>query len=535
MLLRFRLLFFCTLMIGGTLSAQYPTAHHYSTEADLGHGSCTDTLRVFKYRRSYEIGIILPSWQSVISDDYVAVAEGTVASNPIDGTSCTHVSHEELPFYHYTHDMCVDIIPDATPDGRYTDLLPYLVSKRSDGSIDTSIQAALGIEWECGIAAGNRRNPCYKLNNEGKSCGGCSQGHERMDMIWNWPTVGDWLHVEGLYVWDRGHPPANAEIHPARLMAIRRSLPARIKAIDGSDKYATRMDIYANGDGGAMNNVRKDAKPYVRHTKMSSKDYQYSYRVNLSRPSTSAALQVIVERQKGDTYPSEEKVTIGADGLVTVAIAWQSEHVDDSAVYARTINAYWNEGIGTADTIDEYKVDLNKLYLKKLSEFGDKAEIRLFANVGNQWVFINDFLAKKGKVMSRGLGETFRKRWTLPNEFTVYLPRSRAFRVYMTGWEADGVDYLMGELMDPASPCNRKTKFFLYTRFFSIRNMLLTGCEDDEMAEMGELYHYPMCLMPSTITISPKGGMSTDPCPFSKYPLKDRYFLTYTISQMKRK
>ena len=532
MILRFHLLIFFAVMIGGTVSAQYLTAHHYSTEADEGHGSCTDTLRVFKFRHSYEVGIILPSWQPIINDEYVTVAEGTVRYNPADGSDCSHVSHEELPFYHYTHDMCVDIVPDQTADGRYTNLLPYLVTVHSDGSLDTALQASLGIEWECGIAAGNKHNPCFNLNDEGKSCGGCTAGHERADIIWNWPSIGDWMHVEGLYVWDRGHPPANAEIHPARIMAIRRSLPAKVKAADGSDKYATRMDIYANGDGGAMNNERKDAKPYVRHTKMSSKDYQFSYKVNLSKPSPAALLIVTIERHKGDTYPLDEQIEVRDDGTVSVTIPWQSRHIADNAVYARTLYAYWNEGTGTADTIDEYKVDLNKIYLRKLSEMGGKAEMRLLANVGTDWIFLNDFLGKKGKVLTRGLGETFKKKWELNNQFTVYVPRAKTFRVFMSGWEADGVDYLMGELMDPASPCNRKTKHFLYTRFFSIKNMLLRGCEDDEMGEMSDVYHYPMGSTPDIITLSPKGGMSNDPCPFSKYSLKDRYFFTYTISQV---
>jgi len=464
-----------------------------------------------------------------VSEDYVAVVEGTVRYNPGDGSDCAHVSHEDLPFYHYTHDMCVDIVPDATPDGRYTNLLPYLVNVHPDGTMDTAVQSSLGIEWECGLGGGNKINPCAKLNNAGKSCGGCSAGHEAKDIIWQWPTTGDWMHVEGLYVWDRGHPPANAEIHPARLMAMRRNLPAKIKAPDGTDKYATRMDIYASGDGGAMDNELANAKPYVKHVKMSSKDYQFSYKVNLSRPSAAAKLQFIVEKHKGDNFPVDETVAVSADGTLTVTIPWQTAKIADDRVYGRTIYAYWNEGNGTSDTIDEYKVSLNKLYFKKMSELGDRAEMRVFAAVGNDWIFLNDFFGKGGKVLSRGMGETFKRHWALTNEFTLYVPRSRAFRVFMSGWEADGVDFLMGKLMDPASPCDKKTKRFFKNSFFSIRNMLLRGCEDDELGEMSAVYHYPAGLAPTTFTLAPTVGMSTDPCPFSKYPLKDRYFFTYTV------
>lgn len=529
MIFRPGFLLYLLLLVCGQACAQYPIYHHYSPEADIGHESCFDTLKVLSIRRGYEIGVILPSWETVISSDFVAIVEGNVRYNPVDGSNCSHVSHEDLPFYHYTHDMCVDIFPDSTPDGRYTNLLPYLVSTHPDGKIDTVLQPALGIEWECGIGAGNRLNKCYELNNAGKSCGGCTEGHDLKDIIWQWPTTGDWMHVEGLYVWDRGHPPANCEIHPARFMATRRALPARIKAQDGSDKYATRMDIYANGDGGSMNRPCTDDRCYINHTIMSSKDYQFSYHVNLGRPSPNASLKVMVEKHKGDTYPGDESITISQDGTVTVSIPWQSRHLVDSLVYGRTIYAYWNEGNGTADTIDEYKVNLDKVYLKKLSELGDKAEIRLFANVGNDWVFLNDFCGKGGKILTRGMGETFRKNWRLTNEFTVYVPRTTSFRVFMSGWEADGVDFLMGDIMDPFSPCDKETKKFLKHKFFDIGHMLMKGCEDDELGEMSQMHRYSGGAAPASFTITPPGGESHDPCPMSSYSLKNRYFLTYSV------
>lgn len=526
---RFPLLL-CVFFISSHLSAQNLTSHHYSTEADIGHTPCWDTISIFTSKHPYEIGLILPSWQPVIADEYVAVVEGTVHYRPGDGSECSHVSHEDLPFNHYTHDMCVDIVPDATADGRYTNLLPYLVTIHPDGKKDTALQSAVGIEWECGIGAANRLNPCVKLNNAGKSCGGCTAGHEAKDIIWEWPTTGDWVHAEGLYVWDRGHPPANAEIHPARLMATRRNLPAKIKAQDGTDKYATRMDIYANGDGGAMNNEGNNGpNPFAKHVKMSSKDYQFSYRVNLSKPSATATLKILIEKHKGDNFPSDEIVSASADGTVTVSIPWQSMKVADDRVYGRTIYAYWNEGNGTADTIDEYKVDLTKLYFKKMSELGDMAEMRVFANVGNDWIFMNDFFGKGGKILTRGMGETFKKRWNLSNAFTLYVPRGRTFRVFMSGWEADGVDFLMGKLLDPAAVCDKKTKRFFKKSFFNIRNMLLRGCEDDELGEMSAVYRYPIGIDPVLFTLAPMSGVSGDPCPFSKYPLKNRYFLSYTV------
>lgn len=529
---RFCMLLSCFMLIGGSLCAQFPASHHYSTEADIGHPPCLDTLHVLSYKRGYDVGIILPSWGAVINNDYVAVIEGTVHHNPANGTECTHVSHEDLPFYHYTHDMCVDIVPDATPDGRYTNLLPYLVTLHPNGVSDTTLQTTLGIEWECGIGADNKCNPCTANNNIGKSSGGCTGGHEKGDIIWQWPTPGDWVHAEGHYVWDRGHPPANCEIHPARFMATRRNLPAKIKVLDGTDKYATRMDIYASGDGGALHNNRNNALPFTLPVKMSGKDYQVIYKPNLSKPVPNAVLMFVVEKHKGDTYPIDETITANPDGAITVTIPWQSANIADTAIYGRTIYAYWNQGTGTADTIDEYHVNLDELYLKKLSELGDRAEIRLFANVGNDWIFLNDFHGRHNKILTAGLGKTFKKHWKLNNQFTVYVPRKSSFRVYMSGWEADGVDFLMGTIINPATLCNNNTRKFFRKKFFSIKNMLLRGCEDDELAETSALQKYPAGISPTTITIAPTEGRNQDPCPFSKYPLKNRYFLTYTFSQV---
>jgi hypothetical protein len=58
--------------------------------------------------------------------------------------------------------------------------------------------------------------------------------------------------------------------------------------------------------------------------------------------------------------------------------------------------------------------------------------------------------------------------------------------------------------------------------------MLMRGCEDDEMGEMSAVHHYPAGVTPVSYTTSAIGE-SHDPCPFSKYPLKNRYFLSYTI------
>jgi hypothetical protein len=64
-----------------------------------------------------------------------------------------------------------------------------------------------------------------------------------------------------------------------------------------------------------------------------------------------------VEKRKGDNYPIDETISISPEGTVTVFVPWSSRHIADSLVYGRTIYAYWDEGTGTSDTIDEYRVE----------------------------------------------------------------------------------------------------------------------------------------------------------------------------------
>src|SRR5204863_681470 len=125
------------------------------------------------------------------------------------------------------HDVNFDLIPDSTGDNRFTNLEALLVYKKKNG-LDTSLQNHVHVEWESGLAMSNYVNPLRSDNNVGRSGGFFSAGHERGDIIWNWPSVGDWVHVEGNYVWDRGHPPSRAEIHPARIVVIRRELAEQI-------------------------------------------------------------------------------------------------------------------------------------------------------------------------------------------------------------------------------------------------------------------------------------------------------------------
>jgi hypothetical protein len=516
-------------------AAQYPLkSHPFSTQSEEGFSPCKDTFTLFKKKAAYDIGVILPSWLPVVDKNYIAICEGKVAFNALDGTDGPHVSEEDLPFYHYSHDFDFNILPDKTDDNRYTNLLPFLIYPKPGGN-DTVLKNSVCVEWETGLAMGNKRNPLGMDNDEGRSGGFFSAGHELGDVIWNWPGTGDWVHVEGGLIWDRGHPPAEIEIHPPRFIAIKRSLPERLIIGDSSVKYATRIDIFGSGDGSALANNRYNSPKFVKRINMSSKDYDFTVKLDIPKPSPGAHLRYQLTTRKGDNFSAYELIELNEDsGTVHITIPWKTKNANDLEIYARSVFVYWDEGKEVAANlpVDIYKIKLTNLKFKYLDEVLTKAEIRMFINVGSDWICLNDYLGKKGKTLTRGLGKTYKHKWTLNNEFTVYVPRGKSFRVYMNGWEVDGIDGLMGNLLDPASPCNRKTKRFFKNNIFSFWNMWLKGCLDDTYGSTSKLHNYNNLGKIDHIVSSPQSGINDDPCPASKYPLKDRVFLYYTIEKM---
>lgn len=524
-------LFSCCLL---SLFSQPLTRHPVSTEAEINHAPCRDTIKILKRTEFYDIGVVLPSWQPIVSDTYVAVVEGSVTFNEQSGGNGPHVSHEDYPLYHYTHDLNFNLIPDKTSDNRYTNLLPLLVYN-NNGTLDTALRSSIHVEWESGLGNYNKKHPYKSIMDRGQSIGFFSTGHERGDVIWNWPTIGDWVHVEGHYVWDRGHPPAKAEIHPARLVATKRQLPEKIVDDQGIPKYATRVDVYASGDGGAFNNNRSDAPQWVKRVKMSSKDYSFKLVSNLPRPSAKSKLKFLALTRNGHSFTAEEQVfTNDSSSSVELVIPWKSKDVSDLAVFAKTFYMYWDEGSGVANdySINEYEIKLTELNFRKLSEKGGKAELRVFVNAGSDWLFLNDFFPVNGKILSRGMGKTNRHNWQLSNAIRLYVPSDKMFRVYAAGWEADGVDRLMGDLADQNMPCTPKTKRFFKRKMLNFA-MVWGGCLDDEIGEVSKLHNNKDLLDFNFFKSSPTEGKNEDICPFSKYPLKDRYFLHYAIERMK--
>jgi hypothetical protein len=515
----------------------YPDSLRFSSEADEGMYPCWDTMRVYVFKNVVDLRIILPSWRPVIDHDAVSILEGQVM--PIPGHEgykfgVPHVSFEDLPLYHYTHDFSFNLFPDKD----YRNLLARYIklSKDEDGNEvkDTVVRDWVHCEWESGLAAGNKGNKYTEACETGGTAGFASAGHERYDVIWNWPTAGDWVHVEGLWIWDRGHPPAKTEIHPIRFMATRRNLPGKIQSEKGDSVFATRIDLYANGDGSAFYNNR-DTNSWAHPVKMSSKDYNLNVLHTLPKPSANAQLKYKLITQKGNTYDGEVTVkplSVGDSTFASIYFPWKAINAADTLTLAQTLFLYWDEGNGVPSKykIHTYEVTFKSFKVRRLSEpVLGRAELRVFMEVGGQYIFFNEFATSQNNILKKGIGKTYRRKWKINNSFTVHVPEDRKFRVYTGGWEADGAEKIMGHIVDQYSECTTEVKDRINDLMLDPTPMGYAGCEDDNFGE-AIMFHSPDQLYNSTdFLIKGDGEPYKENCPFGKHNPVDFHRLEYSV------
>jgi hypothetical protein len=494
--------------------------------------------------RRIDVGGLFPEWSPVEGYSSV-VLEGDVVPSDEDYPG-PGVSFQDMPISHYTHDFCFAVRPDVTPDKRFTNLLGVRVYP--DGH--ESRQGLIGVEWETGLGASNDGNPLKGPNTRGDSGGFFSAGHRRREVIWNWPTVGDWVHVEGLWIWDRGHPPAQTEIHPPRLVAVRRHLPVMtLRKVDPSGiepsapVLATRIDIFASGDGGAVWNNRNGVPRFVKPVIMSDRDYSFQISHLLPRPSPGAQLKWNVEKHPGDTFPIDQivaGVTIAvppgtpsppSPEYALVRIPWHSRNIADTAVLARTIYLYWDEGLGVPQTYRPrvFRVTLNDVFVHKSQDIGD-GEYRLFAEVAGNWLFVNE-LPQDDNILDDGLGDTGDDQsWGIHKEFKVYVPPGFSFRVHASGWESDGINDVFSKLADPGSPCNDNLKHWLVDNLFT-EGVFVNGGLDDPIGEINTV-----CGQANGYKIGVQTDRSSGPIfrddPNGDTDPNDSYRLNYRIEEL---
>ncbi|WP_155983917.1 hypothetical protein [Paenibacillus sp. 1-18] len=427
-----------------------------------------------------DVGRAFPQW-SPVADCNSVTLEGIVVAD--DGP---HVSHEDLPINHYTHDFTFKVRPDHTPDNRYINLL-------------SQNQTLIEIEWETGLGASNDDNPLSSLNERGESGGFYSAGHRRRDVIGHWPTVGDRVYIEGLWVWDcENKEHSVTEIHPPRLVVVQRHLPVQIRRRSsdpvepGIPTFVTKIDIFASGDGGALTNNRINTPQFVKSVPMSERDYSFSVSHIIPRPSSNAQLRWIVEKNNGDTFSGNIEIadSTAPEGLpsVHVVLPWRSQSVPDTAICNQTLYLYWDQGFGVPDNyhLRTFRVTLNRIHVNDSNDFGNDGEYRVFVEVGGNWLFIND-LPGDDDILNDGLGDTGGdENWGINRSFIIYVPPGSDFRVHAGGWEADGINDYFGKLLDPYHPCDVNLLRILLE---SAIHIYISGGEDDSIGEINNYYN----------------------------------------------
>ncbi|MEM6273089.1 MAG: hypothetical protein AAF998_26990 [Bacteroidota bacterium] len=538
----FALLWGCIASLPREARAQTIPFQPYSDAANAGCAPCMDTLKVLFIKRVYDIGLLIPEWKPVVDEHFVAELEGKVIQNPHHPNSC-HVSPVDYSAYHYTHDFGFDVVPDPA----YKNVLASRIYRggekdagereRKSGPAevnaqpDTIVQHSMHVEWESGLGASNRGNPLRAANCAGKSGGFFSAGHARGDRLWNWPTVGDWVHLEGQWIWDRGHPPARTEIHPIRFCAVRRNLPDRIATAQDS-VFATRVDLFASGDGGALHNNRPDQPEFVQPVRMSDRDYAVVVRPTLPRPSPSARLRYRITKRPGNTHPGPLSVEIHdqtENATVRLAFPWKQH--PDSLIFARTIHLWWDVPRGVAEDypIHSYRIHFDRLKFHQRKEFSSRSEFRIFFEAGGQWYFLNDFV--KGKdVLHSGRARTYRKRWDMDHSVVIHVPEDRSFRVHVGGWEADGINRSFGKLLDPQAPCTRATKKAMHKHLLPATPIAFHGCLDDHIGEV-QLFFTPQTVGDGQWRWTPSTGKreTGDQCPCTRGIQEGVFDLSYQI------
>jgi hypothetical protein len=471
---------------GDQIMQMMPPKQHRSTEGDNYREAWTPKLSAMGFSGTPELGKVLPEWLPVPDPRNPAILEGIVVEHP-------KVSFEDMPINHYTHDVCFQVVPDSTPDRRYQNLLGIRVFENGSEQEQQTIE----VEWECGLGASNDGNPLAGQNRLGIGMQFFAGGyHARRDTIWNWPTTDDWVHVEGNWIWDRGHPPSKTEIHPPRLVAIRRALPACVVSkYSGRLVFATRIDIFASADGGALWNNFSDAPAFVQRVPINDRDYIFDMEHRLSRPSPAAKLRWHEDVHNGDSFDAPVTITdfpVGkpdyAMPYINIQIPWKSKNQPDTRIFARTIYVYWDEGNGIHQSIPVRKVlvDIKGLEVKKTHDIGD-GEYRAFVEVGGNWLFANEFM-NVNNVLDEGLGDVGGDSFNPINkEFAIYLLPGQRFRVHAGGWEADGVNDVFGKLIDPYASYDESSRVWFDDNL--VTDMVgLSGSEDDPIGEVNTFW-----------------------------------------------
>jgi hypothetical protein len=254
---------------------------------------------------------------------------------------------------------------------------------------------------------------------------------------------------------------------------------------------------------------------------MSVLDYSLAIDHPLPRPEGSTGLAWVMSTQKGDTFPIDPLIAPFPDGTpdrplphVTVTLPWRSDAVPDDAIFARTINVYWDgaaTGVPPHFGLRVLEVTIDELEIRRVQPTDSTARFlktsrlqggafRNFAEVGGQWVFLNDLFGTSEwsdpdtgetvtgtNVLWSGLGSSMRGDvWPIDRTFVIAVPREASFRVHAGGWQANGIDDHFGHLKDPQSGCEAAGNAMV-DELLNL-SVLRGGGQDDPIGEINNIY-----------------------------------------------
>ncbi|MFN8359377.1 MAG: hypothetical protein U0264_05620 [Candidatus Kapaibacterium sp.] len=419
------------------------------------------------------------------------------------------VSYEDFPTTHYTHDFTFHVLPDKE--------FEHLLARKGSDNFQKNIE----VEWESGLGAdGGSNNPAAQSNIKGNSFGFYSKGHKRKDVIWNWAVPNDRVHVEGIWIWERGHLPSHTEIHPPHFIAIERSLPVSFNVVGNSAQinnlptdqfYGTRIDIFADADGSTMWN-KKGLKPFAQTVDMSRKDYTFTVGNLFTKPQNSQAqLAFKIIKRPGDDFPVDPIVTLLPNGDAQITVPWKSNNVSDFQTFARTIVLYWNVPATQGILLPGEKPTLHKIQLDKLKVLddddnnstdgvpvaeqvrevftgNDDGEWFMYANVGSDWYMLNEFTTNETNALSGGIHDAKEgQEYAIKINCNVYVSPLGSYRVFANGWEGDHINTRMGIIHDEYDRSVNNAKPFL-KEIFSTEGLLNGKILDDDLGEMSSVY-----------------------------------------------
>ena len=421
-----------------------------------------------------------PEWPTVWDERPVEVYGMVAATGGDPGAQPSQISPSDNPATHYGHDATFFLVPDriyqwATGTSNY-----YA------GDPGSAELGRLEVEWET-------------LN--GGSTAAYAKGEIGLP-LWATPTAGDRVYAVGRWILDTGHPElgARTEMHPPRLVAVMRRLPA------GANGTAAQVDIFASGHGGGANYMpaglsgvldqgglgggrirdvlnAADQERYYRAGPLSPllnllvvpiieqlagakltgqifsdagptafpwggpspelhaiNDMDYDFDMTLPPPPAGAS-SVIVEAVTEPQHTTAVLETITYTHLVNNLPTIVHIHLPykgaDNGTYARTLRFSWDTAAPAANHV--------QVAIRGVNVLSTAGRWHLWADAGGQWTYLS---ALAPGLLQTRVGQSV----SLPaNQTDVWLGPDNTLRLYVQGYRAACLDDYFGQLFGMSS------------------------------------------------------------------------------------